>query len=177
MTARKALLHHGTSLHCLLGILSQGVMRTDLGSDDHPDGVSMSTDPAVAATFAAQAEEYACYAEGYPEAPGEPCAGAVLAFDKRAVARQARLRQVCWDGVSTEREVRAIDGFRIPDTLVSITVSDAALSWYRELADGFGFDEGARAVLDGLADHPLRVRPSGTEAAPPAPLVASAGPR
>ncbi len=152
-------LYHGTSLHCLLDILSGGVMRTDLGSDGLPDGVSMSTDADVARGFAVRAEDYAEYGEGYPTPDGGTCRGAVLAFSRDALSRVARLREVRWEDVATEREVRALDPFRVDLALEAVEVGDDALAWYGRLADEFGFDDGRRAVLAALADHPLRLRP------------------
>ena len=159
-------LFHGTSLHCLLDILSGGVMRTDLGSDGLPDGVSMSTDADVARGFALRAEDYAEYGEGYPTPDGGTCRGAVLLFSRDALDRVTRLREVRWEDVATEREVRALDPFRVEPALQGIEVGDEALEWYGRLADGFGFDAGRRAVLAGLASHPLRLRLPAGDAEP-----------
>lgn len=156
-------LYHGTSVHCLLGILSEGVMRTDLGSDGLPDGVSMSTDADVARGFAVRAEEYAEYGEGYPAPAEGACQGVVLRFSRATLDRLTLLREVRWDDVATEREVRALHPFRHEAALEAIEVGDAALGHYARLADGFGFDGPRAALLASLADHPLRTHPPGED--------------
>jgi hypothetical protein len=167
-------LYHGTSVHCLLDILQGGAMRTDLGDDGLVGGLSLSTSVGVARGFGIRAEEYAVYGEDYPAPSDGPCRGAVLGFDRAALAILTPLKRVRWDDVATEREVRALQPFRIEGALRFVEVGDAALEWYAHLADEFGFDDDRKALLLGLREHPLRRLPPDNGHAHPIPSPACA---
>lgn len=149
-----SVLHHGTSILCLLSILHEGAMRIDLGRDEHPDGVSLSTSLEIAKIFAAQAEEFAAYSGQFPDKPGSPCAGAVLTFDRAELDRCAGLREVRWDGVGFEAELRTTGPFSIDGILAGFSVSDEDLAWYAELASDL--EPHLVGILEGLPEHPLR---------------------
>lgn len=156
-------LFHGTSIHCLLSILSDGVMRADLGQDDHPDGVSMSTSSEVARIFAVQAEEFAAYREGFPDR-GDPCQGAVLHFDRQRVEERAGLRRVLWDGVSVEAEMRSTGSFATEGALIGFEIAEEDIDWYREVA--VDIDEPLLALLNELATHPARISMASSNPSP-----------
>lgn len=93
--ALPASLYHGTAMLALAGILADDSLTAAQRDDSGPEGVSFSTDPQIAVSFAHQREDEA----QEMEYPGEfrdisSTAGAVIEVDASKVKAHGKLRRI-----------------------------------------------------------------------------------